>query len=88
MRHLPVSEIKANNPYSEKYEAMAGVPTTTNLYLGTGATEYMVNVDLKIETTQGERKYIFKITENNCYGDNTACTQVSCPGHQEGNCLS
>lgn len=84
MRHLPVSEIKANNPYSEKYEAMAGVPTTTNLYLGTGATEYMVNVDLKIETTQGERKYIFKITENNCYGDNTACTQVSCPGHQEG----
>lgn len=85
MRHLPVSEIKANNPYSEKYEAMAGVPTTTNLYLGTGATEYMVNVDLKIETTkQNERTFTIKVTENNCYGDNAPCTYTPCPGPQYG----
>lgn len=80
MRHLPVSEIKANQPYGEKYEAMAGVPTTTNLYMGTGATEYMVNVDLQMKTTSGERTFTFKVTENNCYGDNSPCTYASCPG--------
>lgn len=81
MRHLPVSEIKANQPYGEKYEAMAGVPTTTNLFLGTGATEYMVNVDLEMKTTQGERTFTIKVTENNCYGDNTPCV-ASCGGHE------
>lgn len=80
MRHRPVSEIKADVPYGEKYEAMAGVPTTTNIYLGTGATEYMVNVDLEYKTTEGERTYTFKVTETNCYGDNEACTYSACPG--------
>lgn len=80
MRHKPVSEIKANTPYGETYEAMAGVPTTTNIYLGTGATEFMVNVDLDYKVTEGERTYTFKVTETNCYGDNAACTYSACPG--------
>lgn len=80
MRHKPVSEIKADAPYGETYEAMAGVPTTTNIYLGTGATEYMVNVDLEYKVTEGERTYTFKVTETNCYGDNEACTYSPCPG--------
>lgn len=81
MRHKPVSEIKANDPRNETYEAMAGVPTTTDLYLGAGATEYMVNVDLKYRKEKGVRDWIFKVTCNNCYANNKQCTWT-CPGPQ------
>lgn len=84
MRHKPVAEIKADKPYNESYEAMAGVPTTTNLYVGAGATEFMVNVDLQMKTTQGERTYIFEVTEAKCYGTNQGCTiSDSCGGPSE-----
>lgn len=39
------AEIKDNVPGSENYEAMAGVPTTEDMYVGFGATEFMVNMD-------------------------------------------
>lgn len=35
-------EIKEGSPTNETYEAMAGVPTTEDLYLGFGTTEFMV----------------------------------------------
>ena len=83
MRHLPVSEIKANDPKNEPYEAMAGVPTTTDLYLGVGATEYMVNVDLKYRKEKGQRDWVFTVKNTECYGSNQACT-FSCAGHEPG----
>ena len=79
MRHLPVSEIKANDPRNETYEAMAGVPTTTDLYLGVGGTEYMVNVDLKYKKEKGTRVYTITVTNSKCYGSDGSCSGT-CPG--------
>lgn len=83
MRHVPVAEIKADEPYSERYEAMSGVPTTEDLYFGSGATEYMVNVDLKWRTEKAQRIYKFTVTNSNCYANGKAC-EFSCKGHKEG----
>ena len=43
-------EIKEGSPGNESFEAMAGVPTTENLYVGFGATEFMMNMDVKHES--------------------------------------
>lgn len=83
MRHVPVAEIKADAPYEERYEAMAGVPTTEDLYFGSGATEFMVNVDLKWRTEKAQRIYKIKVTNSNCYSHNIACV-FSCGGHEDG----
>lgn len=87
MRHEPLSEIKANNPKNETYEAMAGVPTTTNLYLGVGATEYMVNVDLEYKKEKGTRVYTITVNNTNCYGSNKSCV-FGCGGHEDGSSCS
>lgn len=79
MRHVPYAEIKADEPYNERYEAMAGVPTTENLYFGAGATEFMVNVDLEWKTENAQRIYTITLRNEKCYGEGTACT-FSCSG--------
>lgn len=38
------SEIKHNDIYEEDYEAMAGVPTTENLYFASGGSEFLVQL--------------------------------------------
>lgn len=84
MRHVPFSEIKADAPGSERYEAMSGVPTTEDIYLGTGATEFVVNVDLKYRTETAKRIYTITVNNSNCYGNNTPCSGVtSCPTHPQ-----
>lgn len=75
------AEVKEGTPGNETFEAMAGVPTTENLYLGAGATEFMVNLDGEIKSSSTEyRSYNFTYTSHNCYCQNTPCT-YSCSGH-------
>ena len=52
-------EMKDNSPGSgETYEAMAGIPTTENLYAGFGANEFMVNMECELKSDTGkQRKY-------------------------------
>ena len=75
-------EIKEGTPGNESYEAMAGVPTTEDLYVGFGATEFMVNMDVNLETSSGSRTYTYQYTAPNCYGHDDKCVYY-CNGHTE-----
>ena len=57
-------EMKDNSPGNgETYEAMAGVPTTENLYAGFGANEFMVNMECELKSDTGmQRKYTLTST--------------------------
>ena len=46
----PYVEIKHNDPEDEQYEAMAGVPTTEDLYVGFGAKEFDVQFETEART--------------------------------------
>lgn len=72
-------EIKEGAPGSESYEAMAGVPTTENLYVGFGATEFMVNMDGELGTSSGTRFYKYEYKNPQCYGHDVPCV-LSCAG--------
>lgn len=39
------SEIKEGSPNNETFEAMAGTPTTRNLYFASGGSEFIVNIE-------------------------------------------
>lgn len=47
------SEIKQGGPGVEQFEAMAGVPTTRNLYFSSGGAEYIV--DIAVELHKGQQ---------------------------------
>lgn len=52
------AELKDGSVYNEKWDAMAGVPTTQNLYYGIGGNEYMVKVELELVREEtAERDY-------------------------------
>lgn len=74
-------EIKEGSPGNESFEAMAGVPTTEDLYVGFGATEFMVNMDVELDTSKGMRNYYYLYNAANCIGNDEPC-EYSCPGHK------
>lgn len=79
------AEIKeADNPhYNEAFEAMAGVPTNRDLYVGMGATEFMTNYECEKGTdTNKERYYNFDKTFTKCACNDEDCV-YSCPGHTQ-----
>ncbi|MER1985265.1 MAG: hypothetical protein ABS948_05155 [Solibacillus sp.] len=58
------AELKDGTVYNEKWDAMAGVPTTRNLYYGIGGNEYMVKVELElVRGAIAERDYRFEYKE-------------------------
>jgi hypothetical protein len=62
------AEIKdqTNPHYDEEYEAMAGVPTTEDLYIGFGGTEFMLNLETELATDKDKtRTYTFTQTFTN-----------------------
>ncbi len=90
MRGGNYAEIKHNTIASETYEAMAGVPTTENLYEAFGATEFMSNIDVEYKEDKGKKRiYELKFTFSSCTGKNGGHNncKYSCPGHS-GNCKS
>lgn len=78
----PYVEIKEGTPGNETFEAMAGVPTTENLYIGFGANEFLMNMELEHAKSEEneDRLYTLTYTVSQCAGVNTPCT-YSCPGH-------
>ncbi len=46
---IQYAEIKEGVPDYEKFEAMAGVPSTERLYFGSGGTEFVIDVELEYE---------------------------------------
>lgn len=76
----PYVEIKEGAPDNEHFEAMAGVPTTEDLYVGFGATEFMMNMDVEAKTNKpGTRTFKLTFTCTQCIEQNQRCTG-SCPG--------
>ena len=64
---------------------MAGVPTTESLYVGFGATEFMLNMELekKVSESNPNRIYNLYYTCSKCTEEDTACS-YTCPGHEDG----
>ncbi len=76
----PMAEIKQGLPGSEEFEAMAGVPTTRDLYCAVGASEFAVNMDVKELSGSGNYKVDFSYTCTQCKEVDAKCS-YSCPGH-------
>lgn len=72
----PYAEIKDIN---EDYEAMAGVPTTEDLYCTFGGTEFILSMDVEGHKSTGVREYNLTYTAGQCWEENAPCT-YSCPG--------
>lgn len=75
------AEIKNNAPNTEDWEAMAGVPTTENLYVTAGGQMWQVDVTGQLKTNAATtRKVTIRVTVNDCWGDDAKCSPV-CNGH-------
>jgi len=62
----PFVEIKEGTPGNETFEAMAGVPTVNNLYVGFGATEFAMNMEATFkENPEVTRTYTLTYTVPN-----------------------
>jgi hypothetical protein len=59
---------------------MAGVPTTEDLYVGFGATEFMTNMDVQRKESSGTRGYRLIHTISQCIEVDAICT-ISCSTH-------
>ena len=51
------AEIKNGAILDEDFEAMAGTPSTRNMYFASGGNQFLVNATYKIAYTQAQRKY-------------------------------
>lgn len=80
------SEIKHNEPKGEKWEAMAGVPTTEQLYFASGGSEFIVDIELEyIQDETTTRNYRVEFTPVSCdLSGSKSCK--SDEGHEEGDC--
>jgi hypothetical protein len=87
--HPYYAEIKTNTPTNETFEAMAGTPTTENLYMSVGATDFRVSFDGAPDPAQNPEsyvKYTYIVNVSGCYQDGLHCTGCGsetqpCPGH-------
>lgn len=57
VKHPSRSEIKEGSIGNETFEAMAGVPTTKNLYFSVGATEFRVRIKGTVRSAKVDRVY-------------------------------
>lgn len=72
-------EIKHKDPSDERFEAMAGVPTTEDLYVGFGGTEFITAMEGRWKKQTATRKYTLTYTATSSWANNANCSG-SCPG--------
>lgn len=80
------SEIKQGGPTNESFEAMAGTPTTRDLYMSVSGTDFRVSFTAKSAPTTNplsERIYRYVVNVTDCWEQNVKCTTY-CPGHNYG----
>lgn len=82
MPETPYAEIKQGTPGNETFEAMAGVPTTEDLYVAFGGSEFILNLEAthETDTNNANRRYTYTYTCSNCYDGDSLC-EYSCPGN-------
>lgn len=84
--HPYYSEIKQGSSTNETFEAMAGTPTTRDLFMSVSGTDFRVSFTSKSAAATNplsERIYTYIVNIANCWEMNTKCT-TSCPGHGYG----
>lgn len=84
VKHPSRAEIKEGSIGNETFEAMAGVPTTRNLYFSVGATEFRVRVKGAVKSANVERVYTFN-TSASWSGSETECPRP-CGKGEKGPC--
>lgn len=61
------AEIKQGNVYAEEFEAMAGTPTTRNLYFASGGSEFIVDIEVEyVPHATASRRYTSSYKEVWC----------------------
>lgn len=71
------SEVKNNQPKSEDFEAMAGTPTTRQLYVAFGGSEFVVDVQCQLKRVTSTRSFTDTYSTVDC---DKLCW---CPGHTD-----
>ena len=85
-KHPSRSEIKEGSIGNETFEAMAGVPTTRNLYFSVGATEFRVRVKGTVKSRSVQRTYNISASAN--WSGTETKIPTACPPKAKGPCYT
>lgn len=86
VKHPSRSEIKEGSIGNETFEAMAGVPTTKNLYFSVGATEFRVRIKGTVRSAKVDRVYTINASAS-WSGDETKIPRTCAEG-ETGPCTT
>ena len=86
VKHPSRAEIKEGSIGNETFEAMAGVPTTRNLYFSVGATEFRVRIKGTVRSAKVDRVYTINASSS-WSGDETKIPRTCAEG-ETGPCTT
>lgn len=86
VKHPSRSEIKEGSIGNETFEAMAGVPTTKNLYFSVGATEFRVRIKGTVRSAKVDRVYTINASAS-WSGNETKIPRICAKG-EKGPCTT
>ena len=86
VKHPSRAEIKEGSIGNETFEAMAGVPTTKNLYFSVGATEFRVRIKGTIRSAKVDR--VYTINASASWSGNETNIPRACAKDETGPCTT
>lgn len=86
IKHPSRAEIKEGSIGNETFEAMAGVPTTKNLYFSVGATEFRVRIKGTIRSAKVDR--VYTINASASWSGNETKIPRTCAEGETGPCTT
>ena len=86
IKHPSRAEIKEGSIGNETFEAMAGVPTTRNLYFSVGATEFRVRIKGTIRSAKVDR--VYTINASASWSGNETKIPRTCAEGETGPCTT
>lgn len=86
VKHPSRAEIKEGSIDNETFEAMAGVPTTRNLYFSVGATEFRVRIKGTIRSAKVDR--VYTINASASWSGNETKIPRTCAEGETGPCTT
>lgn len=86
VKHPSRSEIKEGSIGNEIFEAMAGVPTTKNLYFSVGATEFRVRIKGTVRSAKVDR--VYTINASASWSGNETKIPRTCAKGETGPCTT
>lgn len=86
IKHPSRAEIKEGSIGNETFEAMAGVPTTRNLYFSVGATEFRVRIKGTVRSAKVDR--VYTINASASWSGNETKIPRTCAEGETGPCTT